>query len=123
MTLEFEDTRASFATSRLGRVLANLGQLATAAWRSSSCRATAERLANAWNRQPAPMRIRGSAIAVAVAAALQPFLIWLMPATVRPALPQFAYMMVAALAAAAAWRSDMIANAWPSSRLAHWLRR
>ena len=123
MTREFVDPRAPFASSRLGQVLANLGRRAIAAWRTSSCRAAAQRFANAWNRQPAPMRIRGMAIAVAVAAALQPFLIWLMPAAARPALPLFAYVMVAALAAAVALRSDLIAGAWPSSRLARWLAR
>jgi len=123
MTREFDYARAEFASSRLGRVLVNLGELATAAWRTSSSRATAQRVWNAWNRQPAPLLVRGCAIAVAVAAALQPLLIGLMPATARPALPQSGFVMVAGLAAAAAWKSDMVAHAWPSSRLARLRRR
>jgi hypothetical protein len=123
MTREFDRVRASFASSWAGRALAGLERVATSAWRTSRFGAAMTGIAPELANRPAPILIRIAAIALAVAAALQPLLAWLLPATIKPALPPYVFVVIVLLAAAAAWRPGEIANAWPASRLVRALRR
>jgi peptidoglycan/LPS O-acetylase OafA/YrhL len=118
MTPEFDHVHAAFAASTPGRVVAGVTGAMASAWRTS-------RLGRARKNAvtlPPPMRIRHAAIAVAVAAGLQPLLIWMMPVTVKPGTPPAVFVAIALLAAAAASRPEAIVAAWPNSRLARWLR-
>lgn len=72
--------------------------------------------------QSAHARIRVFAIALAVAAALQPLLIAAMPAAIKPAMPNAVFVTVALLATLAARRPDAVDAAWRQSRLTRWMR-
>lgn len=122
MTRDFDLVRASFAASRPARACASIRRITVAAWRTSSFRAAIHGTAGHWPRLPAPALIRTVAITLAVAAAMQPLLMWMMPLAVRPALPWQFFAAIAVLLALAAWRPDVIANAWPTSRVGRWLR-
>ncbi|HJU41492.1 MAG TPA: hypothetical protein VJ691_01715 [Vicinamibacterales bacterium] len=123
MTGEFDYTRAAFRSSRPARAWAAVQQTGTMAWRRSPLRAAVQRFGGGLAKTPRPILIRAAAVAVAVAAGLQPILMWMMPPTVRPAIPPYVFIAIALLAAVAAWRCDDVATAWPSSRAARWLRR
>jgi len=101
MTTEFVRVRATFASSILGRLLAWLAQSVAAAWRTSAFHSTTRRLQGHWRTTPASV-IRATAISVAIAAAMQPLLIRMMPETVKPAMPTSVFVIVAVLAAALA---------------------
>ena len=116
MSAEFDSARESFASSAPGRVMRYVSQSAAAAWRSSSVRSALQRTNQQLAMTPAE-RVRTGAIAVAVAALLQPVLSMMMPAAARPLSLPFAVIAVVALAAAVAWRAESIAATWPSSRL------
>jgi hypothetical protein len=120
MTPEFDHVHAAFAASTPGRAVAGVTGAMASAWRTS-------RLARVRNSvvtsQPAPTLIRYAAIAVAVAAGLQPLLMWMMPITVKPGTPAAVFVAIALLAVAVASRPEAIAAAWPGSRLTRWLRR
>jgi hypothetical protein len=122
MTHEFDHVRASFAASWPGRVAAFVAVAMASAWRTSRPGRVGNSVAQL-PPLPASTLIRCVAIAVAVAAGLQPLLMWMMPVTVKPATPPAAFVAIALLAAAAASRAEAIAAAWPGSRLARWLRR
>jgi hypothetical protein len=122
MTREFDRVRASFASSLAGRFATGFARVLASAWATSFFATTMRRVADDCRRSP-PTVIRISTIAIAVAAAMQPLLIELMPATVRPAMPRLWFIGVAIIAAVAAWRPDSIAGAWPSSRLRRFVRR
>ena len=72
---------------------------------------------------PATTRLRTVAVAVTIAAALQPLLIMTMPATIMPAMPRFAFIAAAILAAIAAWQAPAFIKAWPASAPARLFRR
>lgn len=122
MTHEFDLVRATFAASWPGRLWASLRLIGESAWRTSGFR-TAVKSAVANAPRTASALTRTIAIAIAVAAAMQPPLISMMPLVVRPTVPLYVFTAIAALAAAAAWRADDIADAWPESRVARWLWR
>lgn len=121
MTREFDYTRQALATSAIGRGAAALGAMARSAWKASRLGRTLRSTVKS-HEGSLPARIRIIAIAVMVAAAMQPLLRLAMPATVAPALPWSAFALVAIFAAAAAWHAEAVAAAWPSSRLSRWLR-
>ena len=122
MTPEFDHARQALATSAIGRGAAALGATAGSAWKASRSGRAVRVMKQSLDATPLPARIRAIAIAVLVAAAMQPLMILAMPATVAPALPWPAFVLVATFAAAARWRAEAFAAAWPASRLARWLR-
>ena len=124
MTQDFDIVRASYASSRPARVWAGLRRVTESAWRTSTFAAALYRATRQWSAASAATLIRSVAAAIAVAAALQPVLMQVMPISVRPALPAFAFVVIAMLFAAAAWRSETVAVAWPTSWLGRrWPRR
>lgn len=102
MTTDFDQTRAAFGSSVAGRALAWTAEHVDAAWRTSWLRTTTTRMTDRWRQTPATL-IRAIAIAVAIASAMQPLLMWLMPATVKPAMPVAVFVIVTILAAALAF--------------------
>jgi hypothetical protein len=120
MTPEFDHVHAAFTTSTPGRVVASVSGAMASAWRTSRVGRVRNSIVTL---QPAATLIRYVAIAVAVAAGLQPLLMWMMPITVKPGTPWAVFVAIALLAAAAASRPEAIAAAWPGSRLTRWLRR
>jgi hypothetical protein len=116
MTHEFDRVRASFAASGPGRVVTGLTRGLEAAWRTSRVRAGLLSIATGTPHQWTPMLIRQIAIAIVIAAALQPLLITVMSPTVRPAMPLYVFASIGLLAAVAAWRPDAVAAAWRDSR-------
>ena len=122
MNREFDRVDAVLASSMPGRALTFLDDAIRSAWRSSSTGARARSAGRALQDLPAPVLVRTIAVAVLIAAALQPLLISVMPATVAPALPWAAYALEAVFAGAAAWKAEAIVQAWPGSALARWFR-
>jgi hypothetical protein len=120
MTQEFDHVRTSYAASLPGRILSGINRSLESAWHTSSFASTMRRIGN---ERSVIDRIRTIAIAIAVASLSQPLLIWMMPRTVKPAMPLFVFVVIALIAAAAAWRPASIATSWPQSRFARWLRR
>jgi hypothetical protein len=120
MTQEFDHVRTSFAASMPGRILSGINRSLDSAWHTSRFASAMRRTGN---ERAVIDRIRSIAIAIAVASLSQPLLISMMPRTVRPAMPLFVFVVIALVAAAAAWRPTVIATSWPQSRLARWLRR
>ena len=88
------------------------------AWRSSRAGLAARSLSGVHER----VKIRSAGVAVAIAAAMQPFLIWMMPRTVKPSMPWWVFVIVAVFAATAAWRPAPFAEAWHHSRVRRWSR-
>ena len=121
MTQEFDRVRESFASSLAGRILSSVTQIIASAWHSSAFASAMRRITG--EASGATVFIRAIAIAIAVAALLQPVLMQMTSRTVRPAMPLFVFVTIALAAAAAAWRPEVIAASWPQSRLARWLRR
>lgn len=120
MTREFDHVREAFAASVVGKSASTLVGAAESAWQTSRSGRVARALAGT---TAVAARIRTLAIAVAIAAIMQPLLILMMPATVVPAVPTAAYIIVAMFALGAAWQADALVAAWPASRLARWIRR
>ena len=110
MTSEFDHVRAAFWSSLPARVLTRLGILTRSAWRSSFFNAKTTRVARAVSSRPAAERIQMAAVAVAVAAGLQPPLMWMMPATIRPAMPVAVFIGVVLIAAFVAWQAGPLAR-------------
>lgn len=123
MNRDFDRADAALASSIPGRILAFLGDTLESAWRTSSTGASARSIRGAVQAMPAPTLIRTVAVALMIAAALQPLLISAMPQTVAPAMPWPAFAVVAVLAAIAAWQAEAIVTAWPRSVLARWFGR
>jgi hypothetical protein len=123
MNRDFERVDAALASSAAARALIYLNHAIRAAWRSSSAGAVARSTRAALRTMPAATLIRTTAVAVVIAAALQPLLISAMPATVVPAMPWPAYALVAIFAALAAWQAEAMARAWSTSALAGLFRR
>ena len=123
MRAEFSRVDAALASSLAGRAIGFLNDALGAAWDRSSSGALARALGRAWRHTPAPASIRAVAVAIAIAAGLQPVLISVMPATVVPAIPRPAFIVIAIFAALAAWQAEMIARAWPDSIFARGIRR
>ena len=118
MSRDFERTEAALASSFAGRVLGFVDDAIASAWRSSSAGAAFRSFRAALQVTPEAMVIRTVAVAIMIAAALQPLLISQMPATVVPAMPWPAYAVAALFAAFAAWQARAIAAAWRDSRIA-----
>jgi hypothetical protein len=110
MTREFDHVRDAFARSLVGRILAASDDALARAWRTSTVR-----------RQLQFVRtragVRSTAIAVAVAALMQPLLISTMSRTVAPAMPWWAFVAIGLLSLMVAWQADAVAASWSSSRL------
>jgi hypothetical protein len=123
MTRDFERVDAALASSAAAGALRYLNQAIRAASRRSSAVAVARSMRAAIRAMPAATRIRNTAVAVVIAAALQPLLISAMPATVVPAMPWPAYALVAIFAALAAWQAEAIARAWSTSAVTGLFRR
>lgn len=123
MNREFDRVDAALAASVVGRALIFLQDAAGSAWRSSSTGATAQSIGRALQAMPAAVLIRTIAVAVLIAAALQPLLMIAMPATVLPAIPRLVFALVAMFAGAAAWQAEAIVKSWPNSSLARLGRR
>lgn len=115
MTGDFDLVRASFASSRLARAWGWLLRVTAPAWRASSLRTAIQDAAGRLPGMTAPHLIRVIAVAIAVAAVLQPLLMRIMPLAVRPAVPAYAFVAIALIATVAAWRPEAIAAAWPAS--------
>jgi len=122
MSHEFDLVRASFAASWPGRLLAIVKPIAESAWRTSWFRIAIKGVA-ADALRTVQTSIRTVATVIVVAAALQPVLMWMMPLVIRPRMPFYVFVTIAALAAVAACRPDGIAAAWPESWFARRLRR
>ena len=114
MTHEFDHVRDAFAQSLGGRLLSAIEDVLARAWRSS---AAVHTIARARTAASVASSIRMMAIAVTVAAIVQPLLIRLMPRTVAPAVPWWAYGLVAFVSAVAATQAEALAVSWPASRL------
>lgn len=123
MSREFDRVDAALASSMAGRALIVLDDAIRAAWRSSSTGTTARSIGGTLRMMSAPAMIRTTAVAIFIAAALQPILISGMPAAVAPAMPWPAFVLIAMFAGVAAWRAEAIVNAWPGSTLARWIGR
>jgi hypothetical protein len=123
MNREFDRVNAALAASVAGRALIFLQDAVRSAWRTSSTKTTAGSIGGALRSMPASRLIRTIAVAVVIAAALQPLLMIAMPATVAPAMPRPAFALVAMFAALAAWRAEAIVKAWPNSGLARLIGR
>ena len=123
MTHEFDHVRAVFASSGVARALAIARERAKSGWRSSAFRGASRKVTAGMTRSSRSVLIRTAAVAIAVAGAIQPLLMWLMPPTVRPAMPPYVFVVIALVAIAAAWRPGDVAAAWPSSHVARWLRQ
>ena len=122
MSDDFPLVRDAFAESVPGRLLAMIVRVAQSAWRTSAVgQAARARAARAVAMPPAHL-VATIAAAVAIASAMQPLLISLMPPTVAPALPWPAFIIVAAFAAVIAWQPAAFVTAWRSSRFARWTR-
>jgi hypothetical protein len=121
VSVEFDTVRASVAASSPGRAMQRLSDTFAEAWRTSSLVAAMRRMVAARAMSSAE-RGRIAAVAVAVAAGLQPLLASLMPATVKPSVLPIVMLAIAVPAMIVAWRADQVAAAWPSSRLARLLR-
>jgi len=123
MNGEFPRVNAALASSVAGRALIFLDRAAASAWRTSAAGGAARATRRSLRAMPASRLIRTIAVAVLIAAGLQPLLISAMPATVVPALPVPAFALVAIFAGIAAWQADAIVTAWPHSFLARWIGR
>jgi hypothetical protein len=121
VTQEFDHVRAAFASSVPGRLLSGTQHIIASSWASSSFGSAVRRAALAM--PPATGLVRMTAIAIAIAAALQPVLIVMMPRTARSWMPWIVFGVTALLALTAASRPDAIVMSWTQSRLARWLRR
>jgi hypothetical protein len=123
MSREFDRVDAALASSVAGRAVIVLDDAIRSAWRSSSTGAAARSIGSALRTMPAAAMIRAIAVAVFIAAALQPLLISAMPATVAPVMPWPAFALIAVFALLAAWRAEAIVNAWPGSTVSRWIGR
>jgi hypothetical protein len=123
MKRDFARVDAALASSAAAGALMYLNHAIRAAWRSSSAGAAARSTRAAIRAMPAATRIRTTAMAVLIAAMLQPLLMRAMPATVVPAMPWPAFALIAIFAALAAWQAEAIARAWPTSALTGMFRR
>ncbi len=123
MTRDFDLIREAFASSLIGRMFATCDDAARAAWLKSRIGGAVRSIDRSRRSEPPATSIRTIALAIAIAAIMQPLLIKLMPMTVAPAMPWTAFALVAVFAGAIAWQAEAVARAWPSSRLAVWLRR
>jgi hypothetical protein len=119
MTQEFDHVRASYAASMPGRILSGINRSLESAWHTSRFASAIRRTGN---ERAVIDRFPVIAIAIAVASLSQPLLMWMMPRTVRPAMPLFVFIVIGLVGAAAAWRPALIATSWPQSRFARWLR-
>jgi hypothetical protein len=121
VTHEFDRVRAAFASSLLGRMMRIMSGSIESGWHSSAFRSAVQ-------RAPAPLtaasdRVRAVAVAVAVAAMIQPLVMLATPLTIRPTMPVFAFATIAVIALVAAIRPGTVMTAWPQSRIGRWLRR
>jgi hypothetical protein len=123
MNGDFERTDAALASSVAGRTVIFLDQVIRSAWASSSTGRTVRSFRRALQTAPAASLVRTIAAGVMIAAALQPLLMIAMPATVVPAMPWWAFIVVALAAAVAAMQPEAIIRAWPNSALARLFRR
>jgi cellobiose-specific phosphotransferase system component IIC len=123
MNRDFDRVNAALAASTAGRALIFVEDVVRSAWRSSSTGTAARSIGGSRRSMPASRLIRAMAVAVGVAAALQPVLMIAMPETVAPAIPRSAFALIALVAALAAWQAEAIAKAWPNSGLARLLGR
>ena len=123
MTHEFDHVRVACASSVIGRITASLARAAASAWRTSATGNLLRSIDTRARGMAAPALLRTMALAVLIAALAQPLLITVMPATVAPAMPRAAYVLVAVFAATIAWQSTAVVSAWPASGLARWIRR
>lgn len=122
MTHEFDAVRASFAASRPGRLLAAVRNAVQSALRTSAAGAAARSMSTTIKAVPTVSVIRSCAAAIAIAAAVQPMLIAMMPPTVAPALPRAFVVIVAVFAGLIAWQAEATYSAWSTSTLARWMR-
>jgi hypothetical protein len=123
MNRDFERTEAALASSVAGRAVTFLDAAIGAAWKSSSAAAAGRSIRRILQTAPAVTLVRTIAAGVMIAAALQPLLTMAMPATVVPAMPWWAFIVVALVAAIAAMQPEAIVRAWPSSAPARLFRR
>jgi len=123
MNDDFSLVRDAFAESVAGRALRAFADIVQAAWRTSvTARVTASMTSRTASMTPA-QRLATVAGAIAIASALQPLLMMLMPRTVVPAFPSAAFAAIAMFAAAIAWRPAPFLAAWRDSLLSRWSRR
>jgi hypothetical protein len=123
MHQDFERTQAALASSVAGRALIFLSDAIESAWRASSSAQAARSFLNALRSLPATALLRTIAVAVIIAAVVQPLLIAAMPATVRPAMPWWVFGAATILAAIVAWQAPAFIKAWPTSAPARLFRR
>jgi hypothetical protein len=123
MKRDFERVDAALASSAAGRALIYLHDAIGAAWQTSSTGAAARSMRGVSRSMPPATLLRTTAVAVLIAAVLQPLLMTAMPATVVPAMPWPAFALVATFAALAVWQAEAIVRAWPNSALARLFRR
>ena len=123
MNREFDHVNDALASSLAGRTVIGLDGVVRAAWRSSRIGDWYRTERGSLRSMPKAIVIRSVAIAVAIAAAMQPALISAMPATVAPAVPWFAFALIVLFAAFTAWQAESIVTAWPGSAMARWLAR
>lgn len=116
MSNDFPLVRDAFAESVAGRLLAMVTRVSESAWRTSAVGHTARSLAAQTSTMPAASVVSTIAVAVAIASAMQPLLIALMPPTVAPALPRPTFIIIAVFAALIAWQPAAFVTAWRSSR-------
>ena len=120
MTQEFDHVRASSAASMPGRILSGINRSLESAWHTSRFASAMRRIGN---ERSVIDRIRTIAIAIAVASLSQPLLIWMMPRTVKPAMPLFVFVVIALVAAVAPGARRRSQRPGLQSRFARWLRR
>jgi hypothetical protein len=123
MTRDFDLVRGAYASSLIGRSLSAFDTRVGAAWTRSLVVRTARQLGDRLAPGAIASTIRTFAVAGAIAAIAQLWLITVMPATVAPAMPKAVFVLVAVIAIAIAWQAEAVVRAWPGSRLARWMRR
>jgi len=121
VSADFPLVRDAFADSVAGRLLATSMRAGQSAWRTSAVGHAARSLSDHAAAKPADV-VATIAVAIAIASAMQPLLIALMPPTVAPALPWPAFIVIAAFAAVIASQPAAFVTAWRSSRFSRWTR-
>src|ERR1051325_4659886 len=115
---DFVLVREAFSESAIARTFAAGASLMTAASRSSVISQAITSRRERLSAMPKAASIATIAVAIAIAAAMQPLLIAVMPVTIKPALPWPAFLIVMVFAAVIAWRPEPFVEAWGESRLA-----
>ena len=117
MTDDFQRVRQHARTSAIATAGRRLIAVVTAAWTASAMGGWWTAATGACARATPAARLRWSAVAMAVAAAVHVVLRSFLSSTVAPAMPLGLYVVMAAGGALIAWQADAFHRAWHGSRV------